>query len=174
MHTAYSGSMSVQGVCTLPGVGVPDFQSSVSGTADDDVAGHLRWPDTAGVANQGTKTLKTVTRESLMWLFLILHTIWNHHKDRHHIKRLIKYRREDAHYLAGDRWPDLEGVVVGTADDLIAAEFEAGDDVIIMTLEHLEVDRWIFVGYFVSHINRQPTWKQFLADGRGKDGAAIM
>lgn len=36
-------------------------------------------------------------------------------------------------YLSSDGWPDFERVVVRAADDQVAAELEAGDDVVVMT-----------------------------------------
>jgi len=40
-------------------------------------------------------------------------------------------------YLPRDRRPDLERVVIGAADDTAAAELEAGDDVVVVALQHL-------------------------------------
>lgn len=44
-------------------------------------------------------------------------------------------------YLAGQSWPDFQGIIIGAADDPLAAELEAGDDVIIMTFQNLNL-KW--------------------------------
>ena len=44
-------------------------------------------------------------------------------------------------YLPRDSRPDLERVVVRAADDTVAAELEACDDVVVVTLQHLGVGR---------------------------------
>lgn len=44
-------------------------------------------------------------------------------------------------YLSCDSRPHFERVVVGAADDAVAAELEAGDHVVIVTFQHLESEQ---------------------------------
>lgn len=41
MHAAHRGGVAVQGVYAFSSLSVPDFQSSVCGSTDDDVVPHL-------------------------------------------------------------------------------------------------------------------------------------
>lgn len=40
-------------------------------------------------------------------------------------------------YLSCNGRPDFQRVVIGAADDAVAAELEAGDHVVVVTFQHL-------------------------------------
>lgn len=44
-------------------------------------------------------------------------------------------------YLSCDGRPHFERVVVGAADDAVAAELEAGDHMVVVTFQHLKSKR---------------------------------
>lgn len=57
MHTAHCRRMAVQRVRALSRIGVPDFQCAIGAARYDDIAGHLRRPNTPSVTDQRTKAL---------------------------------------------------------------------------------------------------------------------
>lgn len=119
MHAAHSGCVPIQHVHALAAGGVPHAQRPVCGAADDRGVHQLTAPHAARVTRQRPQTLWRETRRS---------------EGRHGNRAR---RPLSAHLSRGAR-PHFERVVVGAADDQVAAELQTCDHMIIVTLQHLQ------------------------------------